>query len=36
MTGALILARAVDDERFSNEILETAARKVIRGGRHGK
>jgi TetR/AcrR family transcriptional regulator, transcriptional repressor for nem operon len=36
MTGALILARAVDDERFSNEILEAAAKRVIRGGRRGR
>src|SRR5881397_623542 len=36
MTGALILARAVDDQRFSGQILETAAKRVIRGGRRGK
>jgi TetR/AcrR family transcriptional regulator, transcriptional repressor for nem operon len=36
MTGALILARAVDDERFSGQILDTAAERVMRGGRRGK
>ena len=36
MTGALILARAVDDKRFSGRILEAAAKRVIRGGRRGK
>src|SRR5437879_4163401 len=36
MTGALILARAVDDKRFSGQILEAAAKRVIRGGRRGK
>jgi len=36
MTGALILARAVDDKRFSGQILEAAAERIIRGGRRGK
>ena len=36
MTGALIVARAVDDERFSSQILETAASRVVRGGRRGR
>ena len=36
MTGALILARAVDDKRFSDQILETAAKRIIGGGRRGK
>src|SRR5207247_2447350 len=36
MTGALILARAVDDKRFSGQILDAAAKRVIRGGRRGK
>ena len=36
MTGALILARAVDDKRFSGHILEAAAERIIRGGRRGK
>jgi TetR/AcrR family transcriptional repressor of nem operon len=36
MTGALILARAVDDKRFSSQILEAAAKRVIQGGRRGK
>jgi len=36
MTGALILARAVDDERFSSQILETAASRIVRGGRRGR
>jgi len=36
MTGALVLARAVDDERFSDQVLEAAARQVVRGGRRGK
>src|SRR6058998_1588777 len=36
MIGALILARAVDDRRFSGQILEAAAERIIRGGRRGK
>jgi len=36
MTGALILARAVDHKRFSDQILETAAKRIIGGGRRGK
>ena len=36
MIGALILARAVDDGRFSAEMLEAAAKHVIRGERRGK
>jgi len=36
MTGALILARAVDDTRLSRRILESMARRIIRGGRRGK
>ena len=36
MIGALILARAVDDRRFSGQILEAAAKRIIRGGRRGK
>ena len=31
MIGALILSRAVDDWRFSGQILEAAAKRVIRG-----
>jgi len=36
MIGALILARAVDDRRFSAQILEAAAKHVIRGEQRGK
>lgn len=36
MTGALVLARAVDDERFSRRILETVAKRLVRGGRRGE
>jgi TetR/AcrR family transcriptional repressor of nem operon len=36
MIGALILSRAVDDWRFSGQILEAAAKRVIRGERRGK
>src|SRR6266478_4574639 len=36
MTGALILARAVDDRRLSGQILDAAAKRVIRGQRRGK
>jgi len=36
MIGALILSRAVDDRRFSRQILEAAAKRVIRGERRGK
>jgi hypothetical protein len=36
MTGALILSRAVDDKRFSGQILEAAAKRIIRGGHRGK
>ena len=36
MTGALVLARAVADERFSGQILAAAAKRVIRGGRRGR
>ena len=35
MIGALILARAVDDTRLSRRILESTARRIIRGGRRG-
>src|SRR5947199_598172 len=35
MTGALILARAVDDRRLSGRILEVAAERMVRGGRRG-
>ncbi len=31
MTGALILARAVSDENFSDRILKTAAKRVVEG-----
>src|SRR5262245_22222823 len=36
MIGALILARAVDDRRLSDRILESAAKRVVRGGRRRK
>src|SRR5881398_1821538 len=36
MIGALILARAVDDRRLSGQILDAAAKRVIRGQRRGK
>src|SRR5262249_60499094 len=36
MTGALILARAVADQRFSGQILAAATKRVIRGGRRGR
>jgi TetR/AcrR family transcriptional repressor of nem operon len=36
MTGALILSRAVDDKRFSGQILEAAAKRITRRGRRGK
>jgi len=36
MTGALVLARAVADERFSSQILAAAAKRVIRGERRGR
>jgi len=36
MTGALILARAVADQRFSGQILAAATKRVIRRGRRGR
>jgi TetR/AcrR family transcriptional regulator, transcriptional repressor for nem operon len=36
MTGALILARAVADQRFSGQILAAATKRIIRGGRRGR
>ena len=33
MVGGLILARAVEDERFSARILRATAKRLIRGGR---
>jgi len=36
MTGALVLARAVADQRFSGQILAAATKRVIRGGRRGR
>jgi len=36
MVGGLILARAVEDERFSAQILQAAAERIIRGGRRDR
>jgi TetR/AcrR family transcriptional regulator, transcriptional repressor for nem operon len=36
MIGGLILARAVEDERFSAQILRAAAKRIIRGGRRDR
>jgi TetR/AcrR family transcriptional repressor of nem operon len=36
MVGALILARAVDDTRLSDRILESATKRVIRRGGRGR
>lgn len=36
MIGALILARAVDDRRLSEQILDAASKRIMRGERRGR